>query len=175
MATINLLPWRDEYRQEKTREFFSILVLLVILTSLVGYVWYAFVQSEIKSQKARNALYKKEISVLNTQVREIDKLKKQRKELESKMEVIQNLQNKRPLIVHYFDGLVRAVPDGIYLKKLNRRKGQFNVTGSSESNSRVSTFMRNLDRSDYFQKPSLKSVVKESFELTFSSATPDSK
>ena len=175
MATINLLPWRDEYRQEKTREFFSILVLLVILTSLVGYVWYAFVQSEIKSQKARNVLYKKEISVLNKQVREIDKLKKQRKELESKMEVIQNLQNKRPLIVHYFDGLVRTVPDGIYLSKLTRVKEQFSVAGSSESNNRVSTFMRNLDRSDYFQSPNLKSVVKENFELTFDSAAPGDK
>lgn len=175
MATINLLPWRDEYRQEKTREFFSILILLVILVALVGYVWYAFVQSEITYQKSRNALYDKEISVLNKQVREIEELKQQRAELESKMEVIQNLQNKRPLIVHYFDGLVRSVPDGIYLEKLSRKDESFEISGSSESNNRVSTFMRNLDRSDYFQSPNLKSVVKESFELTFNSSTPDGK
>ena len=175
MATINLLPWRDEYRQEKTREFFSVLIMLVILTSLVGYVWYVFIDDEIKSQRSRNALYQAEISVLDGKVAEIQKLRAQRKELESKMEVIQDLQNKRPLIVYYFDELVKAVPDGIYLKSLRRSEDLINVTGSSKSNNRVSTFMRNIDRSSYFSSPDLKSVVKEGFVLDFQSIVPSDK
>ena len=169
MATINLLPWRDEYRQEKTREFFSVLILLVVLSAIVGYVWYAFVKVKIEHQQSRNVLLKKEITVLNKQVREIKQLKTQRKELESKMAVIQDLQNKRPLIVYYFDGLVKAVPDGVYLEKLSRKGEVFNISGNAESNSRISNLMRSLDDSPYFKSPSLKSVVKNDFVLDFES------
>jgi len=175
MATINLLPWRDEFRQEKTREFVTVLIMLLILASLMGYAWYAFMNDEIAFQRSRNALLQSEISVLDAKVAEIQQLKKQRKELESKMEVIQDLQNKRPLIVYYFNELVKAVPDGIHLSSLKRQGESFNIRGESTSNNRVSTFMRNLDRSPYFSSPDLKSVVKEGFILDFRTEAPSDK
>jgi type IV pilus assembly protein PilN len=172
MATINLLPWRDELRQEKKREFFSILGLLITLMALVGYVWVSFVEGQVKHQQSRNALYQQEISLLDRQVKEIAGLKKQREELESKIEVIQGLQNKRPLIVYYFDNIVRAVPDGVYFKGLSRKENLYTIKGISESNTRVSTLMRNLDASEYFQLPNLKNVVKDAFELSVGLKVP---
>ncbi len=172
MATINLLPWRDEYRQEKTREFFSVLVLLVILTGLVGYVCISYFEGKVKYQQSRNALFQKEIVALEEQVKEINNLKKQRVELEARTDVIQSLQNKRSLIVHYFDEMVRAVPDGIYFNSLESKDSLFSVTGSSESNNRVSTLMRNLDRSDFFNSPNLKNVAKDKFDLTVQAIIP---
>jgi type IV pilus assembly protein PilN len=172
MATINLLPWRDEYRQEKKREFFSVLILLSILAALVCYVWFSFIQSEVKNQRSRNALFEKEITALRKQVSEINQLKKQRAELESKMDVIQGLQNKRPLIVHYFDDMVKVIPDGVYLASLDYKDNQYRIKGMAESNNRVSTLMRNLDRSEFFQSPNLINVVKEGFELTVDTVVP---
>jgi type IV pilus assembly protein PilN len=172
MANINLLPWRDEYRQEKKREFFSTLVLLVILSVLVGYVWFKLIDSQVEIQKARNAIFTQEIGLLDARVGKITKLKTQREELESQTEVIQGLQNKRPLVVHYFDQIVRAVPDGIYFKKMSRTANIYTVSGVSESNSRVSTLMRNLDESPFFASPNLINVVKKSFELTVEAVVP---
>jgi type IV pilus assembly protein PilN len=172
MATINLLPWRDEYRQEKKREFFSVLILLSILAGLVSYVWFSFIQAEVKNQRSRNAIFEKEIAALRKQVSEINQLKRQREELESKMDVIQGLQNKRPLIVHYFDDMVKVIPDGIYLLSLDNKDNQYRIKGMAESNNRVSTLMRNLDRSDFFQSPNLINVVKEGFELTVDTVVP---
>lgn len=172
MATINLLPWRDEYRYEKKREFFSVLTLLIILAVLIAYVWISFMKVEVKDQQSRNKLFEVEIAQLNKKVHEIDTLKKQRSSLESKMNVIQGLQNKRPLIVHYFDRMVGAVPDGIYFKSLNRTEDGYSIKGISESNNRVSTFMRNLERSEYFQSPNLNNVVKDAFELTVETVVP---
>jgi type IV pilus assembly protein PilN len=172
MATINLLPWRDEHRQEKKREFFSTLILLVILSCLVCYVWLSFVDRQIESQQSRNAIFTKELSLLDAKVGKITQLKTQREELESRTEVIQGLQNKRPLIVHYFDQIVRAVPDGVYFKRLSRQENIYTIKGSSESNSRVSTLMRNLDESPFFGSPNLINVVKESFELTVEAVIP---
>lgn len=172
MTTINLLPWRDEYRQEKTREFFSILFLLVILAGLVSYVVISLVGAEVDYQKSRNVLLEKEIAILDTQVGEIRDLKKQRIDLESKMSVIQGLQNKRSLIVYYFDEMVRAVPDGLYFKSLSSKDSVYSLSGFSESNNRVSALMRNLDQSRFFQSPNLNSVAKNGFDLTVKAIVP---
>jgi type IV pilus assembly protein PilN len=172
MATINLLPWRDEFRQEKKREFFSVLILLGILAVLVCYVWISFIEAKVSEQRSRNSLFKKEISTLNAKVSEIEKLKKQRVSLESKMDVIQSLQNKRPLIVHYFDEMVRVMPDGVYLNSLSKGDDSYSIKGIAESNNRVSTLMRNLDGSRFFESPNLKNVVKDAFELTVDTVVP---
>ncbi len=165
MSMINLLPWRDEYRQEKKREFFSVFILLVVLAGLIGFVWFRYVDAQVSAQLARNDLFKKEISELDNKVKEIEKLKKQRADLEAKMDVIQSLQNKRPLIVHYFDELVKVIPDGVYFTSLQRKEDTYSLKGISESNNRVSTLMRSLDRSKFFSSPNLENVVADKFSL----------
>ncbi|MGH1484903.1 MAG: PilN domain-containing protein [Cellvibrionaceae bacterium] len=173
MANINLLPWRDEYRQEKKREFFSILMLLCLLGLLAGYVWISFTKAAISSQEQRNDILKKEIAILDERVKEIEQLKKRREELETRIGIIQDLQLKRPLAVRYFDEMVRAVPEGLYFDSLEREADTFSVTGITESNNRVSTLMRNLDRSDWFNSPNLKNVISDEFELSVESASPN--
>ena len=71
------------------------------------------------------------------------------------MDVIQGLQNKRPLIVHYFDEMVKVIPDGVYFSSLNNKGNEYRIKGIAESNNRVSTLMRNIDRSVFFQSPNL--------------------
>ena len=158
MARINLLPWREEYRQEKKKEFFTQLVGVCILAGLVAYVWIASVDGAISYQKERNNLLNTEIKLLSEQIKEIQELKVKRRELSDRMKVIQDLQGTRPLIVRYFDEFAKAVPDGIYITSLSRKANTLNITGVSESNSRVSAFMRKLNDFEYFDAPDLKAV-----------------
>ena len=177
MARINLLPWRDEYRQEKQKEFVTVLVGVALLVLVAVYLWTNAISSAIDSQKERNQLLNEEITVLNKEVKEIQKLKKRRAELLSRMKVIQGLQGERPVIVRYFDDLVRAVPEGVYLTELKRTGQKIQLTGITESNVRVSAFMRNLDASEWFFSPNLKSVTaapkygEQASEFTMSLAT----
>lgn len=166
MSNINLLPWRDEYRQEKKREFFSILVLASIFASLIAFLWLNHTDSQIDAQKKRNALLAAEIAQLEDKVKEIVKLRKRREQLETRITIIQDLQFNRPLVVRYFDEFVRAVPEGLYFSKLDRKGDKFSVQGVTESNNRVSTLMRNLDRSDWFEAPNLKTVIADKFDLS---------
>ncbi len=158
MAKINLLPWRDEYRSEKQREFLTVIAGVCTVTALIVYVWVGSINSDIAHQNQRNNLLNKEIKVLDKQVNAIKKLKQRRTELLSRMKVIQGLQGERPVIVRYFDELVRAVPEGVYLTVLERSGGSIQIAGVTESNVRVSAFMRNLDDSEWFGSPNLKSV-----------------
>lgn len=158
MAKINLLPWREEYRQEKKKEFLGQLALVCIAAVVAAIVWVKLVDSSIESQNQRNALLEGEISTLDKRVTEINELKKKRQELIARMKVIQDLQGTRPTIVRYFDEIVRAVPDGLFFTSLSRQGNQISINGVTESSNRVSTFMRNLDHSEWFSNPNLKSI-----------------
>ncbi len=161
MARINLLPWREEYREEKKQEFIRQLALVCLLAGIVGYAWFQVMASAVDNQNQRNTVLQTEINLLQQQVKEIQELKKRRAELIDRMKVIQDLQGTRPIIVRYFDEMARAVPDGIFLTSLVRTGETITVEGVTESNNRVSTFMRQLDDSEWFADPNLKSVTAD--------------
>ncbi|WP_188150026.1 PilN domain-containing protein [Teredinibacter waterburyi] len=159
MAQINLLPWREEYRLERKKEFLSQLAGVCLLAVGVSFLWIKSVDAQISTQNERNRMLNAEISQLNEQVKEIKTLKKERSELLSRMKVIQALEGTRSIIVHYFDEFTKAIPDGVFITSLSRRGNSFQIEGISESNNRVSTFMRQLDESEWFSDPNLRSVT----------------
>lgn len=162
MAKINLLPWREEYRQEKRKEFLAQLGLVVVVAIIAAITWIKLVDSAISFQNERNNLLKSEIDVLERKVQEINELKKKRQELIARMRVIQDLQGTRPTIVRYFDEVVRAVPEGLFFTSIKRSGNRITVVGVTESSNRVSSFMRNLDASEWFSEPNLRSIKSNS-------------
>jgi type IV pilus assembly protein PilN len=161
MAKINLLPWREEYRQEKKKEFITQLFGFCVFAGLSAYVWITSVDSAISNQQQRNKMLEDEIVLLDAQVKEIQELKKKRSELIARMKVIQDLQGTRPTVVRYFDELVRSIPDGVFINSLVKTGDQIAIEGISESANRVSAFMRQLDDSPWFAEPNLKSVTND--------------
>ncbi|MCQ3829185.1 MULTISPECIES: PilN domain-containing protein [Microbulbifer] len=176
MAKINLLPWRQEFRAQKQKEFQQVAVLVVIAAGFSVFMWMKTVDAQIANQNERNQLLNTEITALNKQVREIKDLKKRRQELIDRMRVIQELQGNRPLAVRYFDEMVRAAPEGLWLTSLKRSGRTLQISGVAESNNRVSSFMRSLDQSEWFQSPNLTGVTAKpefgeqasAFEMTVS-------
>lgn len=159
MANINLLPWREEFRQEKKKEFQVQLVITCLIAGLAAFIWVSSVDNAISNQNQRNSMLESEIATLEKRVQEINELKKKREELIARMKVIQDLQGTRPTIVRYFDEMVRAVPDGVFFNSLERKGDVISISGVTESSNRVSTFMRNLDQSEWFSSPNLKSIT----------------
>lgn len=182
MATINLLPWREEMRQEKKKEFLTQLAGIGILAVIVAFLWVQSVDSAIESQVARNNILQSEIKLLEKQVEEIKNLKRERKALIDRMRVIQDLEGKRSIIVHYFDEFAKAVPSGIYVTSFSRKGDVFSVEGFSESNNRISEFMRLLDDSEWFSDPFYKGQTAapdqgaqaSKFSLDLNAVLPDS-
>jgi type IV pilus assembly protein PilN len=183
MANINLLPWRDEYRREKQQEFLTVVGGVVFFAVVCGYLWVSSINTNIDNQNARNKYLNQEIAVLDKKVKEIKELRERREELIERMKVIQGLQGERPVIVRYFDELVRSIPEGVYLKKLARDGDVISLAGVAESNVRVSALMRNIDRSEWFSSPNLSSVKAapdlgeqaSEFMLTFVPSKPKEK
>lgn len=183
MANINLLGWREQYREEKKKEFVTLLFGLGFVIVAVCFLWMSSVQTAIEDQNGRNAILDGEIAILSKQVTEIKDLKKQRAELLDRMKVIQDLQGTRPVIVRHFDEMVRAVPDGVFLTSLVSKGKKISLNGVAESNNRVSSLMRNLDASGWFSTPNLTSVKDapefgeqaNEFIMTVQTAVPKSQ
>jgi type IV pilus assembly protein PilN len=158
MPRINLLPWREQERKVRRREFYiaaGAAVFAGILFMAGGKLVYS---SWIDAQTEKNNLLKKEIVKLDAQIADIQDLENRKQRLVARMEIIERLQRKRPEIVHLFDELVKTVPEGVYLTQLKENGNKLEIRGVAQSSTRVSTFMRNIDASTWMDNPQLQVV-----------------
>lgn len=155
MALINLLPWREEHRQEKKKEFLGLLAVVLIFAALCSGGWWLVVDAQITSQEDRNKLLQDDIKLLDKDLAKIADLKKTKSEFLERMEVIQGLQGNRSEIVKLFDELAKAVPDGVFFTEVTLNGSVLSMKGYSESYTRVSALMRNLNESYKFDAPDL--------------------
>ncbi|HIZ50678.1 MAG TPA: PilN domain-containing protein [Candidatus Pseudomonas excrementavium] len=158
MARINLLPWREQLREERKKQFISILVLIVLFAGLLVFLGDRNLNGKIDQQNARNDFLRKEISLLDGRIKEIEQLQARRTQLLDRMKIIQDLQGNRPIIVRVFDELARTLPDGVYFTSVNMKGAVIGIKGGAESNSRVSNLMRQMDASDWLTTPNLTAV-----------------
>ena len=158
MARINLLPWREQLREERKKQFLSILVLVVIVAGLLVFLGDRTLDAKTSHQNARNDFLRKEIHLLDTRIKEIDQLQAERTQLLDRMKIIQDLQGNRPIIVRVFDEMVRTLPDGVHFTAVNMKGALVGIKGGAESNSRVSNLMRQMDASEWLTAPNLTAV-----------------
>lgn len=181
MAKINLRPWREELRAEKQQQFVVMIVGAAIVAAGLAFLWKTDVDSQIAYQESRNAYIQTAMKELDAQIKEIEELKRKRDALLARMQVIQELQGTRPVIVRVFDELVRTLPEGLYYTSLTRKGDRLELVGMAESNSRISGLMRQFDGSDWFTNPNLTNVAAadqaragySQFNLSVQQKTPE--
>ncbi|MGF6205994.1 PilN domain-containing protein [Pseudomonas frederiksbergensis] len=158
MARINLLPWREELREERRKRFLLTLVgVLIVSVGLVVIADQVF-SSAISQQVARNDYLGKQIAIVDERIKQISDLKARRQQLVERMRIIQDLQGNRQISGRIFEQLARTLPDGVYFTEVKMAGKSLAITGAAESNNKVSELMRNLDASDWFDAPSLTEV-----------------
>ena len=158
MAKINLLPWREDRRQELKKAFLVTTALVALLSAGLVLLGDRVVNGQIEYQKSRNGYLTQNIRELDKKVAEIRELQKRRNQLIERMRVIAELQGNRPIIVRIMDQLVRTIPDGVFYSSFNTKNRKIFINGIAESNNRVSSLMRRLDGSDWFAGPNLDKV-----------------
>ncbi|MCX7098494.1 MAG: PilN domain-containing protein [Methylococcales bacterium] len=158
MSKINLLPWREALRKKKQRDFINALVL----SGLIGLIIIGLVHSAFESMKGyqqqRNQMLQNEIALLDKKIVDIKDIEEKKSKLLAKISLIQNLQESRPEIVHLFDEIPRATPDGVFLTKFTQTGSNLIFEGKSQSNARISAFMRAIEASPWLQTPTLSVI-----------------
>ncbi|HXG28217.1 MAG TPA: PilN domain-containing protein [Nevskiales bacterium] len=159
LIKINLLDWRAELREKRKRQFTTAIAGALVASVGVVLLGMLYMNRAIENQQERNRILRDEIALIEKQIKEIEELEKIRANLLARMQVIEQLQQSRAQIVHYFDELVNTVPEGVYLTSVKQQGNSTSIDGVAESNSRVSAYMKNLDASPWFADPRLQ-VIK---------------
>ena len=158
MPRINLLPWREEERKKRQRDFgVAMAGGVVAAIAVVLLTMFAYSQM-ISGQEARNARLTAEIKELEKSIEEIDGLERQKERLLARMEIIEQLQKSRPEIVHLFDEIARQLPEGVYLTGMKQTGARVELRGVAQSSTRVSALMRQVDSSDWMDEPEVEKV-----------------
>jgi len=161
MARINLLPWREELRKQKQQEFFTMLGVSVMIAGVFIGIFHVINNQAIAHQQARNRFLEDQIAFLDKRIQEIRDLQTERQRLLDRMRAIEQLQTNRPLIVRFFDELVGSLPEGVSLLKVVQRGKNITIEGVAQSNARVSSFMRNLESSEWLNNPKLDIIQSQ--------------
>lgn len=158
MPRINLLPWREEQRKERRQAFFVSLGVAAVAAGITTFGVNLYFNSLVDAQQARNDRLNSEIASLDKQISEIESLEQQKQQFIARMEIIERLQSSRPAIVHVFDELARTLPDGTQLTGITQTGSRLKIEGLAQSSTRVSTFMRNIDESEWMRNPELEVI-----------------
>lgn len=158
MARINLLPWREEQRQERQRQFLVTLLMTSILGVLLVFIVGTVFDQRINHQQFRNGLIKGEIRQLEVRIKKIEELERTRARLISRKQVIERLQASRSTTVELLDHLAKSIPVGVTLTTIRQQGSTLALSGSSQSNARVSAYLRELELNDLFLNPQLAFV-----------------
>ncbi|HEX2200999.1 MAG TPA: PilN domain-containing protein [Gammaproteobacteria bacterium] len=158
MATINLLPWREERRRERKRQFFIILGTAAGITLGIIVLVHGLFTQLIEHQQVRNKYIEDQIALLDKKITEIRELEKEKQRLLDRIRAIETLQTSRPVIVHLFDELVTTLPEGVFLTEISQQGDAIAIKGVAQSNARVSSFMRNIEVSPWLKSPHLELV-----------------
>ena len=182
MPRINLVPWREAERKQRRQEFGVGAVGALVLAGAITFAVNLQMNSAIEYQNGRNQYLKDEISKLDKQIAEILDLEQQKQRLLARMQVIEQLERSRAEVVHLFDQIVKTLPDGIYLTQIKQNDRKIQIQGVTQSSTRVSNYMRNLDGSEWLADPSLEiletkgnSDVGATFTLNVSQENPTIK
>jgi type IV pilus assembly protein PilN len=158
MARINLLPWREELRRERRQHYFIATGVAAGITLGALFLIHGLFERMIANQDQRNHFVEEKIAMLESQIKDIDDLEKEKRRLIDRMRAIESLQGTRPAIVHLFDEIVNTLPEGVFITELIQKGLDLTIKGVAQSNARVSSFMRNIESSPWLKSPQLNVV-----------------
>jgi type IV pilus assembly protein PilN len=181
MLKINLLPVRQLKRRAKARkELASIFLFFLLLLSMLATV--GFIQAQkVSSLQTEIVQLTTEKNSYSKTLREIDKLKKDRIELDRKTGIINKLKTDSSLTVRIVDEVANRIDNQrMWLTQLHQQSSSLRLSGIALDNQTVAQFMDSLKSSPFVNNVTLtNSSLKiisgrnlKSFELTCSVAQP---
>ena len=158
MSHLNLLPWRETLKREREIRLAVFTGASLAVAGVVVLSAHLFMEGLIDYQESRNGYLGKEIKRVEAQIKEIEDLEKKKQRLIDRMNVIQELESNRPKIVHLFDELVKQLPDGVYFTALEQKNDKLTLEGIAQSDARVSSLMRNIEKSQWLTNPQIQLI-----------------
>ncbi len=160
MILINLLPHREVARKKRKEQFIVHAALAALLGCVLAGLVQLWFQSQVDDQVARNQLLDQANKKLEKEIADIAGLRTEIQSLKARQEAVENLQADRNTPVHLLAELVNQMPDGVYLQTVKQEGQTVQLTGTAQSQERVSELLRNFSsKSEFLGRPELVEIV----------------
>ncbi|MFZ5473627.1 MAG: PilN domain-containing protein [Pseudomonadota bacterium] len=180
---INLLPHRQLKRERQAKQFNLLaggVAALALLTIVAAHLLISAAQD---NQARRNEFLRQEIAQLEAKLKEIKSLKEKTQALQARKTAVESLQANRTVPVHLLDQLARRLPEGVHLRSVKQADKTLSLQGYAQSSALVSTYMRNLEESEWFENAVLIEVKaatvnnlrSNDFSLTLTVSDPNAQ
>ena len=152
MIRINLLPYREKEKKENLQREIVLYSGILVLVLLVLVAVYFYVGISINSLEKKIEEATARLVVLDKKVGDIEGFKRDKKELEQKLGVINALEGDRIFPVRMLDELNTLVPAReIWLEKLTETGQELRIEGVAKDNGTVALFMKNLEKAGFIK------------------------
>lgn len=161
---INLLPWREQARERRSKHFYVALGVMAALGLGGGYGMASHYEQRLADQQQRNDYVRQRTALLDSDIRTIREYEADRERLQQQIDVFSELQHGRPQTVLVFNQLAASLEGGVHYTELKRQGDRLRLTGLAEDNRQVSDQLRALEASAVFDVPVLSTVESDAQE-----------
>jgi type IV pilus assembly protein PilN len=156
MIKINLLPYREKKKKENLQRQIIILSGTLVLFLLIIFAVQLYFSMSISGMETKIREADAKLVVLNKKVGDLDGFKRDKREIEQKLEVIKSLEGNRLFPVYMFDEINRLVPaKDIWLEKVSETGKELRIEGMARDNGTVARFMKSLEKAEFIQSVDL--------------------
>ena len=167
MILINLLPHREAAKKKRKELFIVHVAAAALLGCAVAGLVQLWFQSRVDEQLARNQQLEQANQKLDKEIKDIASLRTEIQALKARQSAVEDLQSDRNTPVHLMGELVTQMPDGVYLQSVKQEGRTVQLTGTAQSQERVSELLRNFSsKSQFLNQPELVEIVSNVQTLT---------
>jgi Tfp pilus assembly protein PilN len=178
MVNINLLP-EEIVQRQKFKELLSLVILSASIIVLILVSIYIYQVAKLMSLNTQLAVIQREIKGLEPVVKEVEILKKNKAELESTKQLVEQLLSSGLIYPKFMSDLLKVLPENIWLLNMNTtivkdstsnlvNSLNITLTCSTYDKFSIADFLSNLENSDKFQNVKLgpiNIVQQDKYEL----------
>ncbi len=146
----------------------SLLLLAgLVVGALAGLGHNFLLGRSLENKTAEVAEAQREVDELAPVIKEVEEFKAKKAELENKVQIVNNLKANQPGPVRIMDHVSRALPELLWLKRMEVGPGKIVISGEAFNTNAVANFIENLDKVPVFQEPNLKDTSQRGQVYTF--------
>ncbi|EGQ8042740.1 MULTISPECIES: PilN domain-containing protein [Vibrio] len=156
---INLLPWRENQREEHRRRFISLVALGMLVA--VGIQWGIgkFFEYQQDQQQERLDYLTHYIAELDQRIEAMKIAEQEHSKILERLKVVEGLQNGRNKTTEFMNLMPAVIPEGVYVDKIKMNALEIEISGISDSTPKLATMLDNMERSAKLNDVEMHSIV----------------
>lgn len=162
MIRINLLPAKESAQALGQRQQRALVALGGTVALAIMVLPYLLQAHQLGVLDRETKGVQEEIKHFDERVKEVRDLDKLKEELQTKLRIIDDLNNKRVGPARVLGDLSVATPENLWLVDFKETTGTATLTGLALDNQTIALFMRQLQASPYFHQVDLVETTQSS-------------